>query len=178
VVGIQRVLGAVSPQTFGGRTWQFVSWSDAGAASHTISTPSTATTYTATFAQTTSQIYEAENAELLGTVVSAQNAGYTGTGYVVYTNPSNDYTRWTVNVTTEGNKSLDFRYALGSTTARSLQIVVNGKVVRAQLSFAPTGAWTTWNVVTVNTRLTTGVNHVRATAIGTGGPNLDNLVIR
>ena len=49
VVGIQRVLGAPSPQTVNGMTYEFVSWSDGGAATHTIATPAADTTYTATF---------------------------------------------------------------------------------------------------------------------------------
>ena len=39
-------------QTSGGQSYTFVSWSDGGAATHTITTPTTAATYTATF-QTT-----------------------------------------------------------------------------------------------------------------------------
>jgi glucose/arabinose dehydrogenase len=53
VVGIQRTLGAVSPQTQGGTTYQFSSWSDGGAASHVISTPAANTTFTATYQATT-----------------------------------------------------------------------------------------------------------------------------
>ena len=49
VVGIERMLEAPSPQTVGGRTYEFVSWSDGGARVHTISTPATSTTYTATY---------------------------------------------------------------------------------------------------------------------------------
>jgi glucose/arabinose dehydrogenase len=49
VVGIQRTLGVVSPQTVNGVVYQFTSWSDAGSASHTISTPASNTTYTANF---------------------------------------------------------------------------------------------------------------------------------
>jgi len=49
VVGVQRTLEAPSPQTVGGRTYEFVSWSDGGARTHTISTPSSGTTYTATY---------------------------------------------------------------------------------------------------------------------------------
>jgi hypothetical protein len=53
VVGITRTLGVVSPQTVGGVTYEFVSWSDGGAATHNINTPSSNTTYTATFRTTT-----------------------------------------------------------------------------------------------------------------------------
>ena len=49
VVGIQRTLGAPSPQTVSGTTYEFVSWSDGGAATHTVATPASNTTYTATF---------------------------------------------------------------------------------------------------------------------------------
>jgi hypothetical protein len=49
VVGFTRTLGVVSPQTFGGNSYQFSSWSDNGAASHSFSTPNTNTTYTATY---------------------------------------------------------------------------------------------------------------------------------
>ena len=49
VVGITRTLGAVSPQTVNGTTYEFQSWSDAGAATHDIATPSANTTYTASY---------------------------------------------------------------------------------------------------------------------------------
>ena len=48
VVGIERDLGAADQQA-NGRRYRFASWSDGQPASHTISTPTTATTYTATF---------------------------------------------------------------------------------------------------------------------------------
>jgi glucose/arabinose dehydrogenase len=49
VVGVVRGLEAPATQLSGGRTYQFVSWSDGGAARHNISTPATNTTYTATY---------------------------------------------------------------------------------------------------------------------------------
>ena len=48
VVGIERDVGAAD-QNFNGRRYQFSSWSDGGAATHTISTPASARTFTATF---------------------------------------------------------------------------------------------------------------------------------
>ena len=53
VVGIVRQIGVVTPQISGPTTYTFTSWSDAGLASHTVSTPALNTTYTATFAVTT-----------------------------------------------------------------------------------------------------------------------------
>ena len=50
VVNFQRKIGVVSPQVAAdGHTYQFDSWSDAGAMTHTIATPAAATTYTAHF---------------------------------------------------------------------------------------------------------------------------------
>ena len=47
--GTPHALGVVTPQTVGGVTYDFDSWSDGGAASHDITTPAADTTYTATF---------------------------------------------------------------------------------------------------------------------------------
>jgi cytochrome c len=44
-----RSLGVVSPQTFGGSTFTFGTWSDGGAATHDITVPSTNQTFTAMF---------------------------------------------------------------------------------------------------------------------------------
>jgi glucose/arabinose dehydrogenase len=49
VVGMIRLLGVTSPQTFGGTEWTFASWSDGGAASHEITVPATNATFAATF---------------------------------------------------------------------------------------------------------------------------------
>jgi glucose/arabinose dehydrogenase len=49
VVGVQRSIGAPSPQTKSNVNYEFQSWSDSGAGTHTITTPSTNTTYTAQF---------------------------------------------------------------------------------------------------------------------------------
>ena len=49
VAGVTRLLSAPSPQTVGGVSYQFSSWSDNGSASHAISTPLSNTTFTATF---------------------------------------------------------------------------------------------------------------------------------
>jgi Bacterial Ig domain len=46
--GVSRTIGAAN-QTFNGRLYEFGSWSDGGAASHTIITPNDDTTYVATF---------------------------------------------------------------------------------------------------------------------------------
>ncbi|MBY0507099.1 MAG: PQQ-dependent sugar dehydrogenase [Bryobacteraceae bacterium] len=49
VVSLQRILGAPSPQMAGGSRYAFSNWSDGGAATHTISSPISDTTYAANF---------------------------------------------------------------------------------------------------------------------------------
>ena len=49
VEGVIRTLGVVTPQTSGGTTYDFVSWSDGGQATHEIVTPNDDTTFTALF---------------------------------------------------------------------------------------------------------------------------------
>jgi glucose/arabinose dehydrogenase len=49
VVGIVRTFGAVTPQVSGNVTYHFGSWSDNGAATHTVTVPNTNRTYTATY---------------------------------------------------------------------------------------------------------------------------------
>ena len=49
VVGIERELGAPSPQTGTDSAYAFQSWSDGGTQTHTVSTPATNATYTAQF---------------------------------------------------------------------------------------------------------------------------------
>jgi|SRR6185436_19130474 glucose/arabinose dehydrogenase len=49
VEGVIRALGAVSPQTSSNTTYEFASWSDGGAQTHEIATPTADTTFTALF---------------------------------------------------------------------------------------------------------------------------------
>lgn len=49
VVGMKRTIGAVSPQALGETSYVFDEWSDGGAETHEIVTPSTDVTYTAAF---------------------------------------------------------------------------------------------------------------------------------
>jgi glucose/arabinose dehydrogenase len=49
IVGSTNSVSAPSPQSLGAASYRFVSWSDGGAAAHTIVAPATATTYTANY---------------------------------------------------------------------------------------------------------------------------------
>lgn len=79
-VGQPRTIGAVSPQTVGNTTYTFSAWSDGGAASHTINTPATNTTFTATFSGHTASTIrmEAENLTLSTYIVEANSSASGG----------------------------------------------------------------------------------------------------
>lgn len=49
LINFRHTIGAPLTQTFGGELYQFVGWSDGGAATHTITVPAQAQTYTATY---------------------------------------------------------------------------------------------------------------------------------
>ena len=119
---------------------------------------------------------EAEDAVLSGAVAANGQPGYTGTGFADYLNATADYVQWTVITPIAGLYDLRFRYALPSGN-RPLQIQINGQEVVAALDFPATGSWTNWTYVTIPTQtLPAGTNTVRATAIGSSGPNLDHLL--
>ncbi len=72
LTGMIRTLGAVSPQTLNGVTYEFVSWSDRGAATHNIFSPASDTIYAAAFRALTTGLAATyfNNKDLTGTSVS------------------------------------------------------------------------------------------------------------
>jgi uncharacterized delta-60 repeat protein len=124
------------------------------------------------------QVLEAELSGLSGAVFSTAHAGYNGSGFADFVNPSGDAAAFAVSVPAAGLYDLEFRYANGSAAARSMQLAVNGAVAQAKLAFAPTGAWATWKTLTVRVALAAGTNAVRLAATGQSGPNLDALNVR
>jgi len=120
--------------------------------------------------------YEAESATISQGLVESNHAGFSGTGFVNYDNVVGSYVEWTVSAASAGTATLSFRHANGSTANRPMDITVNGVLVRDELAFPPTGAWTTWQTVTTTATLTAGTNRIRATATtANGGPNVDYL---
>ncbi|WP_344879453.1 PQQ-dependent sugar dehydrogenase [Nonomuraea antimicrobica] len=118
--------------------------------------------------------YQAENATISQGVVESNHAGFTGSGFVNYDNLVGSYVEFSVSAAAAGTQGLTFRFANGTTSDRPMAIAVNG--TPATVSFPATGAWTTWQEVTVNAALNAGANTVRATSTTAGGgPNLDRL---
>ncbi|GAA1531861.1 carbohydrate-binding protein [Dactylosporangium maewongense] len=123
--------------------------------------------------------YEAEKATISQGTVATNHTGYSGTGFVDYTNVAGSYVQWSVTAPAAGTATLTFRVANGTTANRPMDIAVNGTVVAAGVAFNPTASWDTWQDVTVTVPVTAGTNTVRATATtANGGPNVDYLSIR
>jgi Domain of unknown function (DUF4394)/Carbohydrate binding module (family 35) len=119
--------------------------------------------------------YEAENATLSGgNITEATNLGFTGTGYVNYTdNAPGGVTSFAVNQA--GPQTFIFRYANGGAVNRPCNVTVNGTLV-GTVAFAPTGSFTTYSTATlsVNLPINSAFKDVRVTSTTpAGGPNLD-----
>ncbi|MER6945020.1 CBM35 domain-containing protein [Nonomuraea sp. NPDC000554] len=121
---------------------------------------------------------EAENATISQGVVESNHAGFSGTGFVNTDNVAGCYVQWTHNAASAGPATLTLRYANGTTADRPMDISVNGTVVASGVSFAGTGAWTTWASKNLSATLVAGANTIRVTgATANGCPNLDYLEV-
>ncbi|WP_433453883.1 PQQ-dependent sugar dehydrogenase [Streptomyces sp. CA-142005] len=120
--------------------------------------------------------YQAEDALISQGTVATNHTGFTGTGFVDYTNVKGSYVEFTVGATAAGPASLTLRYANGTAADRPMDLSVNGTVVAPAVSFPGTADWNTWAARTVNVTLKAGSNKIRATATtANGGPNLDRV---
>jgi hypothetical protein len=105
-------------------------------------------------------------------------AGFSGTGFVDYTNITDGYVEWRVTAESAGTQTLTLRYASGTTTNRPMTITVNGTAVATSLAFDATANWDTWADRSLTAALAAGANTVRATATtANGGPNVDKLTV-
>src|SRR4030095_4205060 len=80
IIGSANSVSAASPQTLGGSTYQFISWSDGGAQSHNLTAPATPTTYTATYQSTTTTtttLFPSSVTVLTGTLASGTASALT-----------------------------------------------------------------------------------------------------
>jgi glucose/arabinose dehydrogenase len=79
--GYALAISAPTQRDASGRSWLFASWSDGGAAAHTVVTPAAPTTYRVTFTQATAA-RAAADAYVRGGTYAAQNFGIATTLYV------------------------------------------------------------------------------------------------
>ena len=85
--------------------------------------------------------YQAEDATISQGAVATNHTGYTGTGFVDYTNIKGSYVEFTVSASSAGTSALTLRYANGTSVDRPMDISVNGTVVASAVSFPATADW-------------------------------------
>ncbi|MFC6899066.1 TIM-barrel domain-containing protein [Nonomuraea dietziae] len=119
--------------------------------------------------------YEAEFAAGTGTSTNTDHPGYTGTGFVDGFSAAGDAVTFQVKADAAGSHQLKFRYANGVATAASATIQVDG-VTAGTLPMPSTSNWDTWGSASLTTSLTAGAHTIKI-IYGSGGVNLDNLVV-
>ncbi|MFA5853449.1 MAG: PQQ-dependent sugar dehydrogenase [Patescibacteria group bacterium] len=140
VAGVQRTIGVNSPQTIAGQGYEFGSWSDAGAQSHVIVTPSATTTYTVNMnVQTTPtlpapSIHWKFNSNLVESILGTTTVGRGSIAYATDT-PA---------IAGANTASLKFNGAVGTYIATNGTDLING------WSQATTSTWVKITSTTAN----------------------------
>jgi rhamnogalacturonan endolyase len=125
--------------------------------------------------QTGTPTYQAEAAVFGGgAVTESTNGGFTGSGYVNFPATGGFLEFRNVDGATGGTRTLRFRVALGVTTTRTGRLVVNG--AGQNITFNPTGSWTSWVDVDVSVGLSAGTTNTnRLESNGQDLANIDQL---
>jgi hypothetical protein len=119
-------------------------------------------------------IYEAEDAKLMGGQKAANQKGYQGTGFVDL-GVSGSYVEWdNVLADSDGEYKLTFRYASADGN-RPCELYVNGQTA-GKIAFAQTQDWSDWKTVDMKVTFNKGGNFVKVVSIN-NGPNLDALAV-
>ncbi|HEY6123546.1 MAG TPA: hypothetical protein VIV63_02755, partial [Steroidobacteraceae bacterium] len=121
--------------------------------------------------------YQFETASLGGgTVSESTNSGFIGSGYANFSATGGFAQVNNADGRGGGSHAIRIRYALGTTASRTGRVLVNG--VAQNITFNPTGAWTTWATQNVTFTLNTGtVNTIRFESNGQDLANLDQVEI-
>jgi rhamnogalacturonan endolyase len=124
-----------------------------------------------------STTYQAESAQIGGgAVLESTNGGFNGAGYINFP-PNGGFLQFNnVDGGASGATTMRIRYALGVTSSRTGQLTVNG--VAQNITFNPTGSWTTWAVIVVNVNLAPGGgNTIIFQSTGQDLANIDQIQI-
>jgi len=124
-------------------------------------------------------IFQAEAGTVSGgAIVSSDQPGYSGGGFVDFVEAAGETVSWTFDVAQTGRYAIGFRYALASVAgARPLEVLING-VETVVLPFAPTGGFGQWANQNAAVVLPAGTVTLTLATTGASGANLDYLAIR
>jgi pectate lyase len=123
--------------------------------------------------------YEAEDANILyKAIIEYEHSGFSGSGYVNFDNEPGGYIEWLIPMADKAEQSITIYYAHGGSDTREMKIEVDSLIIDSAKIFPATGAWTTWDSVTVTASLDSGINKFRLTALSSeGGPNIDRIEV-
>jgi predicted alpha-1,6-mannanase (GH76 family) len=161
-----------------------VDWAEAPGATTSLAAESSAVSalnayasQLGTLAAPSSNVYEAEDATLVGIGVEASHAGYSGWGYLAGWNGNGQAASFRVTRASAGSARLDFHYAAAAGNA-TRSVLVGGKLV-ARASFSSTGSWDRWADASVTVTLPAGVSTVTIAFDGTSSSflNLDRVTV-
>jgi hypothetical protein len=121
--------------------------------------------------------YQLESAVLAGgTVSESTNGGFIGSGYANFSATGGSAQVNNADGRGGGSHAVRIRYALGATASRTGRILVNG--VAQNITFNPSGAWTTWATQDVTFTFNNGtVNTIRFESNGQDLANVDQIEI-
>lgn len=144
--GSTHTIATTSPQSGGtGIQYAFSNWSDNGAISHTITVPSTATTYTASFA-TQYQLTTAANPSAGGTVSPTSGTFYTSGTVVPLTATANagyTFTNWTGNVANSSSASTSITMTAPQSVTANFSVIITGAPTTTSVSSSNNPSFTT-----------------------------------
>ncbi len=123
--------------------------------------------------------YQAEAGTLAGgAMIETINAGYHGSGYINFLTGSptpSTLTLTGVQGGAGGPKTIQVRYALGSASPRTGDLVINGNT--QPVTFNPSGAFTTWTTLDLPVTLNSGSNTIIFKATGQDLANIDEILV-
>ena len=122
--------------------------------------------------------YEAETSPAVCTgTIDSNWAGYSGSGFCNGTNATGAFLQFTVTAPAAGAATLGVRFANGTTTTRPTDVSVNGSTTQS-VTFAGTGAWSTWSTQTLTLTLPAGTSTIRLNPTTAAGlPNIDHVEV-
>ncbi|MBN2518904.1 MAG: RICIN domain-containing protein [Bacteroidales bacterium] len=92
--------------------------------------------------------------------IDNNHAGFTGDGFVNTTNNDSSGINWKVYIPEDGNYTINWRYANGSSN-RPGKLIVNNVLLVSNINFPGTGDWPNWDVTTIQVNLDSGITDIR-----------------
>jgi predicted neuraminidase len=109
--------------------------------------------------------------------VDDNNSGFTGDGFANTDNETGNGIDWKVNFGDSETYTITWRFANGKSD-RPADLIIDGTTVASDINFASTGSWTTWDEISVDVSVNSGIKDVRLEATGSGGlANIDYIEI-